>query len=523
MIQLSFLYVDNSIYPFLVEGSLLGFGSNGANTQRILTPESAAHRDDGDVSSKPIKMSTVRHDVAVGGIGANWGSQASHQIKPDLVVRMLRENGIQKVKLFDSDYDTLRALGKSGIQVMVGIPNDMLANLASSSKAAQKFVADNVTHHISNNVMIRYVAVGNEPFLETYNGSFLKTTYPALKNIQDALTKAGLHDQVKITCPNNADVYSSDSGLPSGGDFRADIRDYMVQIVKLLNDNGAPFTVNIYPFISLYTEPTFPVEYAFFDGDATPLTDQGMTYTNMFDANHDTLVWALQKNGFPNMPIILGEIGWPTDGDRNANLQYAQRFNQGFMTRMSAGKGTPMRSGPIDAYLFSLIDEDLKSIQPGNFERHWGILRYDGQPKYPLNLGTTNSATLIPVRNVSYLEPKWCIMKPNARLDDPKVAGSVSYACSLGDCTCLGYQTSCGSLDARANISHAFNSYYQINNQMDEACDFNGLATVTRADPSIGNCRFNVMIKPYYAGAATLAGSFIKTVLVVTLVFLNGL
>lgn len=486
--------------------------------------ESVAHRDVGGASSRPVKISTVRHDVAVGGIGANWGSQSSHHLRPDKVVTMLRENGIQKVKLFDADYDTLRALGRSGIQVMVGIPNDMLSDFASNPKAAEKWVAENVTHHLTtNSVMIRYVAVGNEPFLETYNGSFLKTTFPALSNVQKALTKANLHDQVKVTVPLNADVYSTASGLPSGGDFRAGIQEYMLPIIKLLSDTGSPFTVNIYPFISLYIDSNFPVEYAFFDGNGTPLNDGGMTYTNMFDANHDTLVWALQKNGFPNLPIIVGEIGWPTDGDRNANLQYAMRFNQGFMTHISGGRGTPMRSGPIDAYLFSLIDEDEKSIQPGNFERHWGILGSDGQPKYNLNLGL-NSPSLIPVRDVKYLEPKWCIMKQNARLDDPKVADSVSYACSLADCTSLGYQTSCGSLDARENISYAFNSYYQKNDQKDVACNFNGLGTVTRANPTIGNCRFNIMIQPYYAGAGRVAGCFMKTLafmLVVTLIFLN--
>lgn len=496
---------------------MLGPGSNGATFGN--------HQNDArSVPSSPAKPSTVGHAVAVGGIGANWGSQSSHRLPPEKVVMMLRENGIQKVKLFDTDYDTLRALGRSGIQVMVGIPNDMLSDFASNSKAAEKWVSENVTHHIStNSVMIRYVAVGNEPFLETYNGSFLRTTFPALRNVQQALIKANLHDQVKVTVPLNADVYASESGVPSGGDFRTDIHDYMLPIIKLLSDNGAPFTINIYPFISLYTDDNFPVEYAFFDGSATPLNDGGTSYTNMFDANHDTLVWALQKNGFPNLPIIVGEIGWPTDGDKNANLQYAQRFNQGFMTHISGGRGTPMRSGPIDAYLFSLIDEDQKSIQPGNFERHWGIFGYDGQPKYPLNLGTTSNS-LIGARNVSYLEPKWCIMKPNARLDDQKVAASVSYACSRGDCTCLGYQTSCGSLGARENISFAFNSYYQINDQADEACDFNGLGTVTKADPSLGNCKFNIMIKPYYAGAGRAAGCFIKTLvfmLVVTIIFLN--
>lgn len=284
----------------------------------------------------------------------------------------------------------------------------------------------------------------------------------------------------------------------------------MIQIVKLLSDNGAPFTVNIYPFISLYIDSNFPVEYAFFDGNASPLNDGGTYYNNMFDANHDTLVWALQKNGYANLPIIVGEIGWPTDGDRNANLNFAQRFNQGFMQHISGGKGTPMRPGPIDAYLFSLIDEDAKSIQPGNFERHWGIFSFEGQPKYALNLGTTNS-NLIPAKGVQKLEPKWCIFKPNAKLEDSQVAPSVSYACARADCTSLGYGTSCSSLDARGNISYAFNSYYQINNQQDEACKFNGLGTITRSDPSTGTCKFNIMIQPYYSSARRRLGSLQTT------------
>lgn len=441
------------------------------------------------------------------GIGANWGTQATHPLPPDTVVRMLRENGIRRVKLFDADYDTLRALGKSGIQVMVGIPNDMLATLASSMKAAEKWVSKNVSAHISTNkVDIRYVAVGNEPFLETYNGSFLRTTFPALQNVQSALVKANLGGQVKVTVPLNADVYESASGLPSGGDFRADIHDLMVAIVKFLSDSNAPFTVNIYPFISLYSDSNFPVEYAFFDGNGTPIDDGGTYYYNMFDANHDTLVHALQKNGFGSLPIIIGEIGWPTDGDRNANIEYARRFNQGFMSHIAVGKGTPMRPQPIIAYLFSLIDEDAKSIDPGNFERHWGIFTFDGIPKYSLNLGTTNTGALIPARNVHYLERKWCVMKPSAKLDDPDVAPSVSYACGLADCTKLGYGTSCGNLDARGNISFAFNSYYQIQNQLDEACKFPNVSTITKQDPSQGTCRFDLMIQPYYGRAEKTLG-----------------
>lgn len=93
---------------------------------------------------------------SVAAIGANWGTQATHPLPPETVVGMLRDNQIQKVKLFDADYGTLRALGKTGIEVMVGIPNDMLYSLASSVKAAEKWVSKNVSVHIStNNVNIR--------------------------------------------------------------------------------------------------------------------------------------------------------------------------------------------------------------------------------------------------------------------------------------------------------------------------------------------------------------------------------
>ncbi|XWS72893.1 hypothetical protein CRYUN_Cryun02cG0078800 [Craigia yunnanensis] len=448
------------------------------------------------------------------GIGVNWGTQATHPLSPSTVVQMLKDNGFQKVKLFDADATTLKALGKSGIQVMVGIPNDMLLTLANSVPAAEDWVAQNVSSHVSSNAVdIRYVAVGNEPFLATYNGSYVGLTLPALENVQSALIKAGLASQVKVTVPLNADVYRSSSNLPSGGDFRSDIHDLMLQIVKFLNDNGAPFTVNIYPFISLYDDANFPIDFAFFDGSSSAINDGGRVYQNVFDANHDTLVWALQKNGYGNLPIIVGEIGWPSDGDKNANPKYAQQFNQGFMSRVMAGKGTPMRSSPVDAYLFSLIDEDAKSIQPGNFERHWGLYYVDGQPKYKLVITSSNG--LVPAKDVHYLAKKWCVMSPTASLDDPQVGPSVSYACSHADCTSLGYGTSCGNLDPRGNISYAFNNYYQISNQLDSACMFpNNLSTVTGDDPSVGDCKFKIMIQSLTVADLGIASSLRLNVIV---------
>ncbi|GLT25668.1 hypothetical protein SLA2020_007840 [Shorea laevis] len=444
-------------------------------------------------------------EKGVQGMAINWGTRSTHPLPPNIVVKLLKDNGFNKVKLFEAEPGALKALGRTGIQVMVGIPNDLLAPLASSVTNAVNWVQQNVSNYISKyGTNISYVAVGNEPFLKTYKNEFVSTTFPALQNIQAALIKAGIAKQVKVTIPLNADVYESDSGLPSGGNFRSDILDLMINIIKFLRDNNGVLTVNIYPFLSLYADPSFPKEYAYFDNKANPLQDGPIAYTNVYDANFDTLLSALEKNGFGSMPVIIGEVGWPTDGEPNANAENAQRFNGGLLSRIIQGQGTPKRPTPTDVYIFSLIDEDNKSVAPGNFERHWGIFNYDGTLKYQLNLGGGKS--LVPAKGVRYLARQWCIMSPQASTSDPKMADSISYACQFADCTSLGYGSSCGNLDAQRNASYAFNMYFQTMNQSKDSCNFAGLAAISTTDPSQGSCHFEIMIDVGKHGKASSAG-----------------
>ncbi|KAH1083535.1 hypothetical protein J1N35_023296 [Gossypium stocksii] len=428
-------------------------------------------------------------------LGVNWGTMASHKLPPKTVVQMLKDNGIKKVKLFDADSTTMNALAGSDIEVMVAIPNDQLLAM-NSYKRAKDWVRRNVTrYNFDGGVNIKYVAVGNEPFLTTYNGSFINITFPALENIQNALNEAGVGDSIKATVPSNADVYNSPESnpVPSAGRFRPDISGLMTQIVEFLAKNGAPFTINIYPFLSLYGNDDFPFNYAFFDG-GNPIVDNGIQYTNVFDANFDTLVSSLRAIGHGDMTIIVGEVGWPTDGDKNANIANAQRFYNGLMPRLAGNVGTPLRPGYLEVYLFGLLDEDVKSVAPGNFERHWGIYRYDGQPKFPLDLsGQNQNRFLIPAQNVEYLPQKWCVFNPNAN-DLSKLADNINYACTFSDCTALGYGSSCNILDANGNASYAFNMYYQVQNQNDMACNFQGLAIVTTQNPSQGTCNFIIQI-----------------------------
>lgn len=428
--------------------------------------------------------------VVESAIGVNWGAVSLHRLSPTTVVNLLKDNKIGKVKLFDADPGSLKALMGSGIEVMVGIPNDMLSLLSSSPAASDSWVSQNVSRYmVKNGVNIKYVAVGNEPFLTSYSGQYLSYVVPALTNLQQSLAKANLAGIIKLVVPCNADAYGS--SLPSQGAFRPELTQIMTQLVSFLNSNGSPFIVNIYPFLSLYGNSDFPQDYAFFDGTTHPVTDGPNVYNNAFDGNFDTLVAALSKIGYGQMPIIIGEVGWPTDGAIGANLSAARAFNQGLVNHVLRNNGTPLRPGvpPMDIYLFSLLDEGAKSTLPGNFERHWGIFSFDGQAKYKLNLG---NGLLKNAKDVEYLPFRWCVADPSKDLSS--VANHFKLACSYADCTTLNYGGSCNDIGAKGNISYAFNSYYQLLKQNVQSCDFDGLGMVTFLDPSIGDCRFLVGI-----------------------------
>ncbi|KAF3441222.1 hypothetical protein FNV43_RR15135 [Rhamnella rubrinervis] len=88
--------------------------------------------------------------VVVEGLGVNWGTMATHKLPPETVVQMLKDNGIQKVKLFDADDSTMKALAGSGMEVMVAIPNDQLA-VMTNYKRAKEWVQRNVTRYSFNN------------------------------------------------------------------------------------------------------------------------------------------------------------------------------------------------------------------------------------------------------------------------------------------------------------------------------------------------------------------------------------
>ncbi|KAH1047547.1 hypothetical protein J1N35_038331 [Gossypium stocksii] len=440
--------------------------------------------------------------IVAQGLGVNWGVIASHPLDPKIVVNMLKDNGIKKVKLFHAEADILNALAGTNIEVMVGIPNHSLESLSEKYSVAQAWVKANITAYMGKKgVNFKYVAVGNEAFLTAYNGTFNNLLLPAMKNILKALNEAGVGKDIKVSTPLNGDVYTTPTYKPSDGIFRKDLADIMNGICEFLHKNDAAFIVNIYPFLNLYQNPGFPESYAFFDNDDShSMDDHGVKYRSVLDANIDTLVAALKVANFSDIPIIVGEVGWPTDGNIYATTKNAKRFYDGLLKRMAKNEGTPLRPKQYpEVYIFSLLDEDLKSIDPGMFERHWGIFSFDGQPKFPLDLsGKGQNKSLVGGKNVPYMEKQWCVYNKDAS-NKKDLAVKVAWACNNTDCTTLVPGASCSGMGVDVNASVAFNMYYQMANQTKVACDFQGLAKIVKEDPSNGTCKFPIMIKSFRA------------------------
>ncbi|XP_030506512.1 glucan endo-1,3-beta-glucosidase 9 [Cannabis sativa] len=456
-------------------------------------------------------------------LGVNWGTMASHPLPPPKVVELLKSNNFTKVKLFDADPLVLEALSGSNIRVTVGIPNTMLKSLNSSKKAAESWVHDNVTRYVSNSgsrVRIEYVAVGDEPFLQTYGEQFYPFVIGAAINVQNALLKAKLESMVKVVVPCSFDAFLSESELPSKGHFRADINKTMIHLLTFLTKHSSPFFVTISPFLSLHQNKNISLNFALFKDTAKSRNNSHRAYKNSFDLSYDTLVTALSSVGFSRIGIVVAQIGWPTDGAANATSANAETFTRGLMEHLHSKLGTPLRpkDPPIDTYILSLLDEDQRSIAAGSFERHWGLFTFDGQAKYQFDFGQ-GSKNLVNAQNVEYLPPKWCVVNNNKDLSN--ASASALQACSSADCTALSPGGSCSNITWPGNISYAFNSYYQQHDQSAASCDFGGLGLITTMDPSVGKCRFPVELWTSHSHSFQRASVLRTTILLVAAILVT--
>jgi exo-beta-1,3-glucanase (GH17 family)/cellulose synthase/poly-beta-1,6-N-acetylglucosamine synthase-like glycosyltransferase len=92
-------------------------------------------------------------------------------------------------------------------------------------------------------------------------------------------------------------------------------------------------------------------------------------------ARYDELVRA-----FPGKRIVIGEIGWPSRGDRVGSAVASPAAQARFVREFLARAG----DAPLDYYLMEMFDQPWKRSTEGRTGPYWGAFHADRTPKFPL-------------------------------------------------------------------------------------------------------------------------------------------
>lgn len=325
----------------------------------------------GLISIASLPNAGAQTGVCYGKIGTGLPSPAD-------VVSLYNQNNIRRMRIYDPDQATLQALGGSNIEVIVGVPNTDLQNVASSQANANTWVQNNIRNY--GNVRFRYIAVGNEVSpLKSDTSQYVNFVLPAMTNIQNAINSAGLGNQIKVSTAVETGLITN-SYPPSSGVFQPQVTQYITPIVQFLARNQAPLLANIYPFFAYMGDPAhISLEYALFTSSGI-VTPDNVKYQNLFDALLDATYAALEKAGGSNIVIVVSESGWPSAGANVATVNNAGTYVRNLIKHVQSTGGTPKRPGrSIETYVFSMFDENQKNPET---EKHFGIFQANRQPKY---------------------------------------------------------------------------------------------------------------------------------------------
>ncbi|KAL0710216.1 hypothetical protein Bca4012_017194 [Brassica carinata] len=425
-----------------------------------------------------------------GMIGVNYGRIANNLPAPEKVVELLKSQGINRVKLFDTDKTVLTALANSGIKVVVSLPNENLTAAAADQSFTDNWVQENVKKYTPA-TDIEAIAVGNEVFVDPKNTT--KYLVAAMTNVQSSLVKYNLAESVKVSSPIALSALAN-SYPPSAGSFKPDLIEPVIKpMLDLLRKTSSYVMVNAYPFFAYAANADkIPLDYALFKENAGNVDPgNGLKYNSLFDAQIDAVFAAMAAVGFDDVKLTVTETGWPSAGDENeigAGAANAAAYNGGLVKRVLTGDGTPLKpKEPLNVYLFALFNENQKTGPTS--ERNYGLFYPNENKVYDVPF---SSATVTPVSDSKVKVPvktglgqTWCVA--NGKTAKEKLQEALDYACGEGGADCRPIQKGATCYDPEsleAHASYAFNSYYQKNARGVGTCDFGGAAYVVSQPPS---------------------------------------
>jgi len=88
-------------------------------------------------------------------------------------------------------------------------------------------------------------------------------------------------------------------------------------------------------------------------------------------------VYGKLRSAYPNKPIVLGEIGWPSEGQTYGQAKPDPVNQRRFVRQVVEWANTE----GIEVYLFEAFDEKWKTTHEGAVGAHWGLLMSDRMVK----------------------------------------------------------------------------------------------------------------------------------------------
>ncbi|PNX83266.1 glucan endo-1,3-beta-glucosidase 12-like protein, partial [Trifolium pratense] len=410
-------------------------------------------------------LSLSSSSEAAGSVGINYGRIANDLPTPSKVVELLKTQGINRVKLYDTEATVLTALKNSGIKVIVAMPNELLSAAAADQSYTDTWIQTNIISYYPA-TQIEAIAVGNEVFVDPNN----TTNYlvPAMKNVHASLVKNNLDKTIKISSPIALSALQS-SYPTSSGSFKTELIEPVIKpMLKFLQQTESYLMVNAYPFFAYAANSdTISLDYALFKQNPGVVdSGNGLKYDNLFDAQVDAVNAAMSALQYNDIKITVSETGWPSLGDSNeigAGEDNAASYNGNLVKRVLSGNGTPLK--PKDPLNVNTSSSAVAPVAAGT-----------GRSQVPVSGGDVSSA--------GNSGKTWCVA--NGGYSEEKLQHALDYACGEGgaDCTPIQPGATCYNPNTlEAHASYAFNSYYQKMSRGTGTCDFGGAAYVVTQPP----------------------------------------
>jgi hypothetical protein len=64
------------------------------------------------------------------------------------VIDLYKSNGIERMRIYDPHQETLEALRRSNIELVIGVPNENIKSIANSVSSATNWVQNNILSYL---------------------------------------------------------------------------------------------------------------------------------------------------------------------------------------------------------------------------------------------------------------------------------------------------------------------------------------------------------------------------------------